>query len=36
MIITSAKDWGMVELWDDNAVRVEKNTGRIVHDGEYE
>jgi hypothetical protein len=26
--ITSEKDYLMVELWDDNAVRVERNTGR--------
>jgi hypothetical protein len=26
--ITNVKDHEMVELWDDRAVRVEKNTGR--------
>jgi len=26
--ITNMKDFGMVELWDDRAVQVEKNTGR--------
>lgn len=28
--ITSEKDYGMIELWDDRCVRVEKNTGRIL------
>ena len=28
--ITNVKDYGMVELWDDLAIRVEKNTGRIL------
>ena len=28
--ITSSKDFGMIELWDDRAVTVERNTGRIV------
>lgn len=26
--VTDRKDYDMVELWDDRAVRVEKNTGR--------
>lgn len=26
--ITSQKDFGMVELWDDRAIAVESNTGR--------
>lgn len=26
--VTNAKDFGMVELWDDRAVRVVINTGR--------
>lgn len=26
--VTNQKDYGMVELWDDRAVQVEKNTGR--------
>lgn len=30
LIVTNAKDFGMVELWDDRAVRVEKNTGRRI------
>lgn len=28
--ITNLKDFGMIELWDDRAVQVEKNTGRRV------
>lgn len=28
--VTCSKDYGMVELWDDRAVRVEFNTGRIA------
>lgn len=27
--VTNVKDWNMVELWDDRAVRVETNTGRV-------
>ena len=30
--VTSSKDFRMVELWDDRAVQVEKNTGRVVGD----
>jgi hypothetical protein len=26
--ITAAKDWHMIELWDDRAVQVVWNTGR--------
>lgn len=26
--VTNIKDFGMIELWDDRAVRVELNTGR--------
>lgn len=26
--VTSQKDYGMVELWDDRCVQVEPNTGR--------
>lgn len=26
--ITNVKDFGMVELWDDRAIQVERNTGR--------
>lgn len=28
--VTNKKDSGMVELWDDRAVQVEKNTGRRI------
>lgn len=28
--ITNAKDFGCLEIWDDIAVRVEKNTGRVL------
>jgi hypothetical protein len=28
--VTNAKDFGMIELWDDRAVRVETNSGRRV------
>lgn len=28
--VTCVKDYGMVELWDDRAVQVVKNTGRAV------
>lgn len=28
--VTATKDFQMVELWDDRAVQVEKNTGRRV------
>lgn len=28
--VTNTKDFGMIELWDDRAVQVEKNTGRTV------
>lgn len=27
LTVTNVKDFGMVELWDDRAVRVRKNTG---------
>ena len=30
--ITRTKDHGMTELWDDRAVQVEKNTGRVITD----
>ncbi|WP_062120497.1 hypothetical protein [Aureimonas sp. AU40] len=26
--VVSEKDFGMVQLWDDRAIRVEENTGR--------
>lgn len=28
--VTNVKDFKMIELWDDRAVRVETNTGRII------
>lgn len=28
--VTCVKDFAMIELWDDRAVRVEKNTGRRI------
>lgn len=28
--ITATKDFMMVELWDDRAIRVEMNTGRAI------
>lgn len=30
--VTCIKDFGMIELWDDRAVQVEKNTGRRIQD----
>lgn len=29
LLVTNVKDYGMVELWDDRAIRVERNTGGI-------
>lgn len=28
--VTNEKDYGMYELWDDRAVTVQKNTGKII------
>jgi len=28
--VTSEKDFGMIELWDDKCIQVEKNTGRRI------
>lgn len=28
--VTNVKDFAMLELWDDRAVRVEMNTGRVI------
>lgn len=28
--VTCAKDHGLVEMWDDRAVQVERNTGRRI------
>lgn len=30
LIITSAKDYETIELWDDRVVQVETNTGRVI------
>lgn len=30
--VTCTKDFGMIELWDDRAVSVEHNTGRVLSD----
>ncbi|TDW20420.1 hypothetical protein EV128_12550 [Rhizobium azibense] len=30
LAVTNVKDFGMVELWDDRAIRVEANTGRVM------
>jgi hypothetical protein len=32
LAITNTKDYDMIELWDDRAVRVEKNQGRCAGD----
>jgi hypothetical protein len=28
--VTNVKDFGMYELWDDRAITVEQNTGRVI------
>lgn len=28
--VTCVKDYAMIELWDDRAVQVEANTGRVI------
>lgn len=30
--VTCVKDYGMMQLWDDRAVRVKENTGEIDND----
>ena len=30
--VTCFKDFGMTELWDDRAIQVEKNTGKIYEE----
>ncbi|MGL5936174.1 MAG: hypothetical protein ACRCZI_11210 [Cetobacterium sp.] len=30
--ITNIKDYAMIELWDDRAIQVQKNTGRLITD----
>jgi hypothetical protein len=32
--VTATKDYGMDELWDDRAIRVEMNTGRMLSYGD--
>jgi hypothetical protein len=31
--VTAIKDYGMVELWDDRAIQIERNTGRRLDGG---
>lgn len=31
--VTDRKDFAMIELWDDRAVAVERNTGRVLGGG---
>ena len=33
--VTNIKDQYMIELWDDRAVKAEKNTGLLLNDSEY-
>ncbi len=33
--VTNVKDFAMVELWDDRAISVEYNTGRITSEGRH-
>ena len=30
LVVTNTKDYGMIQMWDDRAVAVEINTGRIL------
>lgn len=30
LAVTNKKDFGMIQLWDDRAVSVESNTGRVL------
>jgi hypothetical protein len=30
LTVTNEKDYGMIELWDDRAVCVERNTGKVL------
>lgn len=30
LAVTNVKDFGMIELWDDRAYRVEANTGEVA------
>jgi hypothetical protein len=31
LMVTNVKDEGMLEMWDDRAVQVERNTGRVMN-----
>lgn len=31
--VTCQKDYSMIALWDDRAIQVETNTGRLIGDG---
>lgn len=31
LAVTNVKESGMIEMWDDRAVQVEKNTGRALN-----
>ena len=33
--VTATKDFDMVELWDDRAVRVEHNTGKLISESTF-
>lgn len=30
--VVCSKDYGMIELWDDRAIQVERNTGRTIEE----
>ena len=30
LVVTSEKDYGMLELWDDRAISIEHNTGKVL------
>jgi hypothetical protein len=33
--VTSVKDFGMIQLWDDRAIQVQKNTGKVRPTGAW-
>lgn len=33
--VTCVKDYGMIQLWDDRAIQVQKNTGKVRPKGEW-
>lgn len=35
LISTATKDFNMIELWDDRAVAVEHNTGRLLSPSQF-